>query len=197
MAKKQNKGKATAVDPRRIEKTVRQWLRAVGEDPSRPGLERTPARVAEMCGEILEGMRQDPAAGIRVFRYPGFDEIVLVKDIPFYSLCEHHLLPFFGQAHIAYIPRDGVITGLSHLVRVVEVLSRRLQVQERLTTEIADLLMSALKPRGVLVQIEAEHLCLSMRGTKKPGMTVKTEAIRGIFRKDPRSRAEALSLLKD
>ena len=196
MMKRKNRSHAAALDFRKIENAVREWLLAVGEDPTRPGLERTPARVAEMCSEILEGMKQDPAAGLRVFRYPGFDEIVLVKDIPFHSLCEHHLLPFFGKAHIAYIPRDGVITGLSHLVRVVEVYSRRLQVQERLTTEIADLLMSALKPRGVLVQIEAEHLCLSMRGLKKPGMTVKTEAIRGIFRKDPRSRAEALSLLK-
>jgi GTP cyclohydrolase I len=197
MPKKTRTDGIKAMDSERIRKAVREWLAAVGEDPDRPGLERTPLRVAEMCSEILEGMRRDPSREIRVFRYPGFDEIVLVKDIPFYSLCEHHLLPFTGKVHIAYIPRDGVITGLSHLVRVVEILGRRLQVQERLTTEIADLLMASLKPRGVLVQIQAEHLCLSMRGVKKPGMVVKTEAIRGIFRRDPKSRAEALSLLKN
>ena len=169
---------------------------AIGENPARPGLKKTPERVARMCEELLGGAGRDVSRKIQVFQYPGFDEIVLVKDIPFYSICEHHLLPFIGKVHIAYIPREGMITGLSNLVRAVESLGQGLQVQERLTTEIADLLMKRLKPSGVLVQIEAEHLCMSMRGVKKTGAVVKTEALRGIFRKDPRTRSEALSLLK-
>ncbi|MFH1038123.1 MAG: GTP cyclohydrolase I FolE [PVC group bacterium] len=185
------------MDKEKIKKAVRDLLTAVGEDPSRPGLRKTPDRVAEMCGEILGGVGMDIAREIRVFPCPGFDEIVLLKDIPFYSLCEHHLLPFFGRVHIAYIPKDSKITGLSTLVRVVELFSRRLQVQERMTTELADLLMAKLRPRGVLVQIEAEHLCMNMRGVKKPGTLVKTEAVRGNFRRDERTRAEALSLLRN
>jgi GTP cyclohydrolase IA len=181
----------------KIEKAVRDLLEAVGEDPRRGGLLRTPERVAEMMGEILEGEGKDIGEEIKVFPCPGFDEIVLVKDIPFYSLCEHHLLPFFGKAHVAYIPKNSMITGLGSLVRVVELFSRRLQVQERMTTEIADLLMEKLAPRGVLVQIEARHLCMDMRGVKKPGTLVKTEAVRGNFRRDERTRAEALSLLRD
>ncbi len=185
------------MDQEKIKKAVSDLLQAIGEDPSRPGLKDTPGRVAEMCGEILEGVGREIAPEIRVFPCPGFDEIVLLKDIPFYSICEHHLLPFFGRVHIAYIPKESMITGLSTLVRVVELFSRRLQVQERMTTEIADLLMEKLRPRGVLVQIEAEHLCLNMRGVKKPGTLVKTEAVRGNFRRDERTRAEALSLLRD
>ena len=180
----------------KIKNAVRELIMAIGEDPSRPALRRTPERVAEMCEEILGGMKIKAEDQIKLFHNPGFDEIVLVKDIPFYSLCEHHLLPFIGKAHIAYIPRDGQITGLSDLVKVVRVLAHRLQVQERLTTEIADVLVRSLKPRGVLVQIEAEHLCMSMRGVKTPGLLVKTEALRGNFRKDPRTRAEALSLIQ-
>jgi len=184
------------MDRKKIKKAVRDILVAIGEDPERPGLKRTPERVARMCADVVGGLSKDVTKEIQVFRYPGFDEIVLIKDVSFYSLCEHHLLPFIGKVHIAYIPEDGMITGLSNLVRVIETLGRRLQVQERLTTEIADLLMSRLRPKGVLVRIEAEHLCMSMRGVKKPGATVTTEALRGIFRKDPRTRAEALTLLK-
>lgn len=181
----------------RIERAVRDLLEALGEDPRRPGILKTPERVAGMMTEILEGQNRDIGEVIEVFPCPGFDEIVLVKDIPFYSICEHHLLPFFGRAHVAYIPKDSMITGLGTLVRVVELFSRRLQVQERMTTEIADLLMEKLSPRGVLVQIEARHLCMDMRGVKKPGTLVKTEAVRGNFRRDERTRAEALSLLRD
>ncbi len=181
----------------KIEKAIRDLLVAIDEAPDRPALYQTPQRVAEMCSEILEGVGKDIGEEITVFPCPGFDEIVLVKDIPFYSLCEHHLLPFFGKAHIAYIPKNSMITGLGRLVRVVELFSRRLQVQERMTTEIADLLMEKLSPRGVLVQIEARHFCMDMRGVKKPGTLVKTEALRGNFRRDERTRAEALSLLKE
>lgn len=184
------------MNQKKIEQAVRDFLEALGEDPGRADLLRTPRRVAEMCSEILEGVGREIGEEIRVFPCPGFDEIVLVKDIPFYSICEHHLLPFIGRAHIAYIPKDSMITGLSCLVRVVELFSRRLQVQERMTTEIADLLMEKLSPRGVLVQLEARHLCMDMRGVKKPGTLVKTEAVRGNFRRDERTRAEALSLLR-
>lgn len=184
------------MDKNKIKKAVRDFLVGIGEDPDRPGLQRTPERVAEMCGEILDGLEIKAASRIKLFHNPGFDEIVLVKNIPFYSMCEHHLLPFIGKVHIAYIPRDGRITGLSNLVRVVRGLAHRLQLQERLTTEIADVLVRSLKPRGVLVQIEAEHLCMSMRGVKTPGLQVKTEALRGNFRRDPRTRAEALSLIQ-
>ncbi len=177
------------------ERAVRALIRAWGEDPTRPDLSRTPERVALMWEEILSGAARDPGEGLKLFPYEGFDEIVLLKDISFHSICEHHLLPFFGRVHLAYIPRKSMIAGLSSLARVVEVFSRRLQVQERMTTEIADLLMERLGPRGVLVQVEAEHLCLAMRGEKKTGVTVKTQALRGIFRRDSRTRAEALSLL--
>jgi GTP cyclohydrolase I len=181
----------------KIKKAVRDILGAIGDDPDRPGLKRTPERVARMCEEILGGVGKDISGEIKVFRQPGFDEIVLIKDISFYSLCEHHLLPFAGKVHVAYIPQDGVICGISTILRLVENLARRLQMQERLTTEIANLLMKCLQPRGVLVQIEAEHLCVSMRGVKKPGAIVKTEAVRGNFRRDEKTRLEALSLLKD
>ncbi len=184
------------MDREKIITAVRDLLEAVGEDPNRPGLERTPQRVAEMCEEILGGIGKDIARELKIFPCPGFDEIVLLKDIPFYSLCEHHLLPFIGKIHIAYIPKHSIITGLNRLSQVVELFSQRLQIQERLTTEIADFLMEKLRPRGVLVQIEAEHLCMIMRGVKKPGTLVTTEAVRGNFRSDERTRAEALSLLR-
>ena len=180
----------------KIKKAVYELLLAIGEDPEREGLKKTPERVAHMCKEILAGMGEDIGKEIKIFPCPGFDEIVLLKNIPFYSLCEHHLLPFMGKVHLGYIPEKGLIAGLSNLVRVVESLSRRLQVQERLTTEIADLLMKKLKPKGVLVQIEAEPLCMNMRGVKKPGSLVKTEAVRGIFRRDEKTRSEALNLLR-
>ena len=185
------------MDKKKAQLAVKHLLEAIGEDPARPGLKATPERTARMWEEITSGMKGDPSREIKVFHYPGFDEIVVLKDIAFYSVCEHHLLPFIGRAHLAYIPKNGMITGLSNLIRAVEIMSLRLQVQERLTTEIADLLMRKLKPRGVLVQIEAEHLCVSMRGVKKSGTRTKTEALRGIFRKDERTRLEALSLLRD
>ena len=176
-------------------KAVRLLLEGVGEDPQRDGLKKTPERVAKMCGQILGGIGKDTSHQIKVFECEKFDEIVLLKDISFYSLCEHHLLPFSGKIHIAYIPKNNRITGLSDIIRVVEIFSQRLQIQERLTTELADFLTERLKPRGVLVQIEAEHLCMSMQGVEKPGVVVKTEAVRGNFRSDERTRAEALNLL--
>lgn len=183
-------------DRKKLEQLVREQLAALGENPSRPELRKTPARTAQMWEHILSGYDDDPAQALKAFRYEGFDEIVVLKNIRFYSVCEHHLLPFFGSVSLAYIPREGMITGLSSLVRVVEIFSRRLQVQERMTTEIADLMMVSLTPRGALVRVEAEHLCVSMRGESKPGILVKTQALRGIFRKDPRTRAEAQSLLE-
>ncbi|HOO76942.1 MAG TPA: GTP cyclohydrolase I FolE [bacterium] len=183
------------MDKEKIRESIRDFLSGLGENPGRPGLDRTPERVCQACEEIFGGYGADPGDVLRVFRYGGFDEIVVLKDIRFYSVCEHHLLPFFGVVHIAYIPREGLIAGFSSLIRVVELFSRRLQVQERMTTEIADLLMDKMSPRGVLVQVRAEHLCVSMRGVTKPGTQVTTEALRGIFRSDPRTRAEALSLL--
>ncbi len=185
------------MDRNKARRAVKQLLEAIGEDPSRPDLKATPERAARMWQEVTAGIAADPSREIKVFHYPGFDEIVILKDIPFYSVCEHHLLPFIGKVHLAYIPKNGMITGLSNLIRAVEIMSRRLQVQERLTTELADLLMTRINPRGVLVQIEAEHLCISMRGVKTAGTLTKTEALRGIFRRDERTRAEALSLLKD
>ncbi|NCC59316.1 MAG: GTP cyclohydrolase I FolE [Synergistales bacterium] len=190
--------KKTAQGEDRFEGVVLEMLRLLGEDPGREGLLRTPERVAKSLKYLTQGYQVDPKKILEhaVFKEP-YDEMVIVKDIEIFSLCEHHLLPFYGKAHIAYIPKDSMITGLSCLVRVVELFSRRLQVQERMTTEIADLLMDRLSPRGVLVQIEARHLCMDMRGVKKPGTLVKTEAVRGNFRRDERTRAEALSLLRD
>lgn len=170
-------------------------LEAIGEDPQRPGLKDTPARVAQAYQELLGGMHKDPADEIDIFFEVEHDEMVLVKDIPFYSLCEHHLLPFFGKAHVAYIPRDGRITGLSKLARVVDVVARRPQVQERLTSQVADAVSRRLEPRGVLVVMEAEHLCMTMRGIKKPGAITVTSAVRGIFRDNDKTRAEAFALI--
>lgn len=189
-------GEERAMDKKRIEQAVRMILEALGEDLQRPGLERTPVRVAEMLEEVLGGMHEDPSESVKVFAAESYDEIVLVKDIPLYSICEHHLLPFVGKAHVAYIPKNSMVTGLSNLVRVVEVLAKRLQVQERLTVEIADVLMKILDPQGVIVVLEAEHLCMSMRGIKKPGARVVTSAVRGIFRKNAKTRAEVMQLLE-
>ena len=184
------------VDQARIEHAVREILLAVGEDPDRDGLLDTPARVARMYAEQFAGLRQEPEDVLNTVFDAEHDEIVLVRDIEIYSMCEHHLVPFVGRAHVAYIPNDdGRITGLSKLARVVEGFSNRPQVQERLTTQIADAIETALQPRGVLVVIEAEHLCMSMRGVRKPGATTVTSAVRGIFRKEARTRAEAMSLL--
>ncbi len=171
-------------------------LEAVGEDPKRKDLLETPARVAEMYEEILSGLGSDPEKELEVVLEQKHEEIVLLKDIPLYSVCEHHLLPFIGRAHVAYIPKGGRVTGLSKIVRVVEILSKRLQVQERLTTQIASVIMKKLKPLGVMVVLEAEHLCMSMRGVKKPGITTVTSAVRGIFQENEKTRSETLALMK-
>ena len=185
-----------AVDLERIEHAVREILLAIGEDPDRDGLLRTPARVAAMYEEIFSGLHEDPAAHLRVTFEANHDEMVLVRDIPLYSSCEHHLTPFHGVAHVAYIPgEDGRITGLSKIARLVEGFARRPQVQERLTTQIADALMHALDPKGVFVVIECEHLCMSMRGVKKAGSLTVTSAVRGLFKDNPATRAEAMSLI--
>jgi len=182
------------IDEARIEKAVREILSAVGEDLNRDGLKDTPARVARMYSELLAGMHDDPDTHIsRVFN-ENYDEIVLLRDIPFYSICEHHLMPFIGSAHVAYLP-SGKILGVSKLARIVDCFARRLQTQERLTYQIADCLMSNLKPMGVAVVLEAAHSCMTIRGIKKPGSVMVTSAVRGLFRKDPRSRNEIMSLI--
>jgi GTP cyclohydrolase IA len=185
-----------SVDVERVRAAVSELLIAIGEDPCRDGLLATPDRVASMYEELFSGLHDDPARHLEVTFAAEHDEMVMVRDIPFASLCEHHLVPFLGKAHVAYIPaEDGRITGLSKLARLVDGYARRLQVQERMTTEIADAIASVLSPRGVLVVLEAEHLCMSMRGVRKPGATTVTSAVRGIFRKESRTRAEAMSLL--
>lgn len=183
------------VDQEAIAAAVRDILVAVGEDPEREGLAETPMRVARLYAELFEGLRQDPAAILEsVFAEDQHRELVLVKDIPFYSLCEHHLVPFHGQAHVAYIP-NGRLTGLSKLARLVDAFAKRPQMQERLTSQVADTLWEIVKPLGVMVVIEAEHLCMSMRGVKKPGSKTTTSAVRGTLQTDPATRAEVLSLL--
>lgn len=187
---------AAEVDLAAIASAVRQILVAVGEDPDRDGLRDTPQRVARMYAEILSGMRQNPEDLVEVRFESTYDEIVMVRDIPLYSLCEHHMIPFLGRAHVAYIPDDrGCITGLSKIARLVEAYARRLQVQERLTVQIADSLERALRPKGVMVVLEAEHLCMSMRGVKKPGSMTITSAVRGLFRSNPATREEGMRLL--
>lgn len=185
------------IDRPRIERAVREMLLAIGEDPDRDGLVRTPARVADMFAEIFAGLREDPAEYLTVRFDADHDEMVMVRDIPLYSTCEHHLVPFVGKAHVAYIPGDdGRITGLSKLARLVDGFARRPQVQERLTTEIADTLDEVLKPKGVLVVIEAEHLCMSMRGVRKPGSLTVTSAVRGLFKTNAATRAEAMGFIR-
>jgi len=185
-----------AVDLERVEKAVAEILEAIGEDPTRDGLVNTPSRVASMYEELFAGLSDDPSRHLTVTFAADHDEMVMVRDIPFASLCEHHLVPFIGRAHVAYIPNsDGRITGISKLARLVEGFARRLQVQERMTTEIADAIESALDPRGVLVVVEAEHLCMSMRGVKKPGTQTVTSAVRGLFRNDQATRAEAMQFV--
>ncbi|HYX93456.1 MAG TPA: GTP cyclohydrolase I FolE [Geodermatophilus sp.] len=184
------------VDHARAAAAVRELLLAVGEDPDRPGLQATPDRVARAYAETFAGLWQDPAEVLSTTFDEDHDEMVLVKDIPMYSTCEHHLVPFHGVAHIGYIPgEDGRVTGLSKLARLVEVYARRPQVQERMTSQIADALADVLKPRGVLVVIEAEHLCMAMRGIRKPGSSTVTSAVRGIFRENAATRSEAMSLV--
>jgi GTP cyclohydrolase I len=184
------------VDHERAAAAIRELLIAVGEDPKRPGLEDTPDRVARAYAETFAGLWQDPYDVLTTTFDEDHDELVLVKDIPMYSTCEHHLVPFHGVAHIGYIPGvDGRVTGLSKLARLVEIYARRPQVQERMTSQIADALAEVLTPRGVLVVIEAEHLCMAMRGIRKPGAITVTSAVRGIFRKSAATRAEAMSLV--
>ena len=184
------------MDNKKIEKAINDILEAIGENPKRKDLLDTPKRVAQMYEEILCGINQDPEEELEVVLDQKHNEIVLLKDIPLYSVCEHHLLPFIGRAHIAYIPKNGRVTGLSKIARVADILSRRLQVQERLTTQIADIIMSKLNPLGVMVVIEAEHLCMSMRGVRKPGTMTVTSAVRGIFKENQKTRSEALALMK-
>jgi len=181
---------------KKIERGVKLILEGVGEDPGRAGLKATPKRVAHMFSEILGGVREDPAEQLKVIDEEKHDEMVLIKNIPLYSMCEHHLLPFAGVAHVAYIPKGGRIVGLSKIARVVDILSRRLQVQERLTKQIADLLNNHLKPLGVMVVIEAEHMCMSMRGAKKPKSLTVTSAVRGSFRTSSATRSEAMTLIR-
>ncbi|MDD5005022.1 MAG: GTP cyclohydrolase I FolE [Candidatus Omnitrophica bacterium] len=185
------------MDKNKIKKAVKEILAAIGENPNRTDLKATPQRVADMYEEIFSGIKQDAKKELEVVLEQKHNEIVLLKSIPLYSVCEHHLLPFIGKAHVAYIPKGGRVTGLSKIARVVDVLSRRLQVQERLTTQIADVIMQKLKPLGVMVVLEAEHLCMSMRGVRKPGTFTVTSAVRGIFKDNQKTRSEALSLIKD
>ena len=183
------------VDKKRLEAAVKEILISIGEDPERDGLINTPSRVAKMYAEVFAGLREDPEHHLEVQFEAGHDEMVMVRDISFYSMCEHHLLPFVGQAHVAYVPgEEGKITGLSKLARLVEAYARRPQVQERLTGQVADKLMKVLNPKGALVVIEAEHQCMSMRGVQKPGSLTITSAVRGLFLSDA-TRAEALQLM--
>ncbi|MBN1257257.1 MAG: GTP cyclohydrolase I FolE [Planctomycetes bacterium] len=183
------------MDHDKIRKGVRLLIEGMGDDPQRPGLVETPRRVAQLYEEIFSGIGKDPAELIKKVPNEEHDEIVLVRDIPFYSVCEHHLLPFLGQAHVAYLPK-GNIVGLSKIARVVDMVAKRLQLQERLTTQVADTLMTTIKPLGVMVVIEAEHLCMTMRGIKAPGSRTVTSALRGTFRSDSSTRAEALALIQ-
>ncbi|HZH89918.1 MAG TPA: GTP cyclohydrolase I FolE [Pyrinomonadaceae bacterium] len=188
--------KSKEVDLEKIAAGVRLILEGIGEDPERAGLRRTPQRVAEMYAELTAGMREDPHAHVEPLPGDTHDELVIVKDIHIASICEHHLAPFVGRCHIAYIPKGGRILGLSKLARLSDTFAHRLQVQERLTSDIADTIFDGLKPLGVMVVIEAEHTCMTLRGVKKPGALTITSAIRGAFRKDPRTRAEAMSLIQ-
>ena len=184
------------MDKAKIENAVRDILEAIGEDPDREGLVETPARVARMYEEIFGGLEDNPERHLKLFD-EGSDEMVIVRDIPMYSMCEHHLIPFIGKAHIAYIPADGKVIGLSKLARIVDSFAKRPQLQERLTSQIADFLNDNLHPQGVAVVIEAEHLCMTMRGARASGAQTRTSALRGIMRTDARTRSEALSLLTD
>ncbi len=187
---------ADGVDRPRIERAVREILVAIGEDPDRDGLLDTPARVARMYEEIFAGLRENPSSYLKTTFEADHDEMVMVRDIAMYSACEHHLLPWIGKAHVAYIPNDGRVTGLSKLARLVDAFAKRPQVQERLTSQIADELDQSLEPKGVMVVIEAEHLCMTMRGIRKPGATTVTSAVRGLFRQNVATREEAMRFLQ-
>jgi GTP cyclohydrolase I len=183
------------VNKEKIQELVKSFLVEIGEDPQREGLKDTPRRVAKMCEQVLSGYRDPMAAPPVFFQTDKYSEIIIVKDIDFYSVCEHHLLPFYGKAHVAYIPKDSKITGLSKIARLVDSVSNRLQLQERLTEVVADMMQENLDPLGVMVVVEAQHLCMIMRGIKKPGSMVVTSAMRGTFLKDARTRSEAMSLI--
>jgi len=183
------------IDKERIKKAVRELLSAIGEDPDREGLKETPDRIARMYEEIFAGLHKDAREEVKVFQEEQHEEMILVKDIPLYSVCEHHLLPFVGTAHVVYIPRKGRIMGLSKLARVVDTLAKKPQLQERLTTEVAEVIMDTMDPIGIAVVIEAEHLCMTMRGIKKPGSKTVTSAVRGIIKTDARTRSEAMALI--
>lgn len=185
-----------AIDKEKIIHAVTDILVAIGEDPEREGLQKTPLRIAKMYEEILAGMQEDPSKHLAThFTEDKHGEMVIVRDIPVYSMCEHHMLPFFGKAHVAYIPKDGLITGISKLARVVDGYAKRLQLQERLTAQVADAIVRELQPFGVLVVIEAEHMCMTMRGVNKPGSLTMTSAVRGLFEKNHATRAEAMALI--
>lgn len=184
------------VDQDKIKQAVRMMLEAIGENPDREGLLETPARVARMYEEIFEGLHQDPREYFSTIFSEDHEEIVLVKDIPFYSVCEHHLVPFYGRAHVGYIPKSGRVVGLSKLARAVEAVAKRPQLQERITSSIADAIVEKLDPQGVIVVVEAEHMCMTMRGVKKPGAMTITTAVRGVFATDSAARAEAISLIR-
>lgn len=183
------------MDKERIERAVREILLAIGEDPDREGLAETPRRVANMYEEIFSGLEKDPKQFIKLFTEENNDEMIVVRDIPLYSVCEHHLLPFVGKAHIVYIPGEGKVIGLSKLARIVDNFARRPQLQERLTSQIADFITENLRPRGVAVVVEAEHLCMTMRGVRAAGALTRTSALRGIIRSDARTRSEAMALI--
>ncbi|GAK11233.1 GTP cyclohydrolase I FolE [Geomicrobium sp. JCM 19039] len=186
----------TKFDKEKIESAVRQILEAIGDDPGREGIIDTPARVARMYEEVFGGIGEDPAEHLKTVFGEEHEELVLVKDITFYSMCEHHLLPFFGKVHVGYIPKNGTVTGLSKLARVVETVTRRPQLQERITSTVADALIETLDPHGVMVIVEAEHMCMTMRGIQKPGSSTITSAVRGVFEEEESSRQEVLSLIK-
>ena len=183
------------MDKKKIQKGIRLFLEGIGENPDREGLKETPSRFARMCDELLSGAAQKPEQILGKIFNEEYSELVLVKNIPLYSFCEHHILPFFGVAHIAYLPDGKRVVGISKIARLVEVFSKRLQLQERLTSQIADTIMDVLKPQGAMVVIEAEHMCMIMRGVKKPGTKIVTSAMRGIFLRDIRTRTEALDLV--
>lgn len=183
------------MDRQKIKAGIKLVLEGIGEDISRPGLLETPDRIVRMYEEIFSGMSEDPTKHMKIIQGESYDEIILAKDIPMYSVCEHHLLPFHGSAHIAYIPKEGQIVGISKLVRVLEACAKRPQIQERLTTQVADILMKGLNPQGVMVMIEARHMCMIIRGVRKPDSKIVTSAVRGIFRKNNLTRSEALSLI--
>ncbi|MGT2808133.1 GTP cyclohydrolase I FolE [Streptococcus iniae] len=185
------------IDYEKAKKAIYDLLEAIGENPEREGLLDTPKRVAKMYAQVFSGMEEDPKNQFTAVFSEGYDDLVIVKDIPFHSMCEHHLLPFYGKAHLAYLPNDGKVTGLSKLARAVEVASQRPQLQERLTGQIADAMQEALQPKGILVMLEAEHMCMNMRGVKKPGSKTVTLMTRGIYQEDSQLRKEVLELIKE